>query len=239
MATTTSNGENKTKKGMKDFQYIPHWNDPNIGYKALLREIKTYVNYKHDEFVRLAPVVSKDEFIWDTFCNMLRRNGYPQYDDRKNLGNFHSYVQTNCVRNQIDWARKRNVRFNQMAKLQNRDPEEILFDIELDEFIMGSDDCTKHEKIRDTHIWEDSEDLILDDILKNVSDDKISEKFAISWKQFTALLAKGWSIVDISKQLELNPTTVRKYHAQLKHRLLEDSNVKELLSLSGIQIESK
>lgn len=228
------------------FQNIPHWNDPEIGYKALLKCIKIYVSYKHDEFERLAPVISKDEFIWDTFSNMCRRNGYPQYNKEKNKGNFYSFVQTCCIRNQADWARKRNTKATQLAELQGKTirPEnhghpEYYPILNLDEFIVDSDDQTKHEKILGSNLDVYTEKLAMEEISRNISTEKISEKFRISWKEFAELLMKGWSVVDISKELEVNPTTTRKYFGLLKEKMLQDSNIQEMLKLSGITVNKK
>ena len=226
------------------FQHIPHWDDPEIGYKALLKCIKIYVSYKHDEFKRLAPVISVDEFIWDTFSNMCRRNGYPQYSKEKNKGNFYSFVQTCCIRNQADWARKRDTKALQLAELQGkresgskREHPEYYPILNLDEFIVDSDDQTKHEKIQGNSLDVYTEDLAMEEISRNISTSKISEKFKISWKDFACMLMKGWSVVDISKELEVNPTTTRKYYGMLKEQMLQDSNIREMLKLSGIKVE--
>jgi len=231
---------------IRNFQEIPHWNDEEIGYKALLREIRTYTKYKHDEFVRLAPVITVDEFIWDTFSNMCRRDGYPQYDKEKNRGNFHSYVQINCVRNQMDWAKKRNTRTRQLAKLQgieltgDEEYTEVTMSgyqppLELDRPVEGSDDHFIHEHIEGSRLSGYTDELALEEISKNISTDRISEKFSISWKDFATLLMKGWSVVDISKKLEVNPTTTRKYLGILKEQMKQDTSIRELLRLTGIQ----
>lgn len=239
-------GKKTNQKRGCGFQEIPHWNDPEIGYKALLKCIKIYVNYKHDEFERLAPVISKDEFIWDTFSNMCRRNGYPQYSKEKNKGNFYSFVQTCCIRNQADWAKKRNTKAAQLAELQGctniaghkrTEHPEYYPILNLDEFIEDSDDQTIHEKIAGESLTAYTDDLAMEEISKNISTDKISDKFKISWKEFAQLLMTGWSVVDISKQLEVNPTTTRKYFKILKNKMLDDTNIQELLQLSGMSVE--
>ena len=244
--TTTVGKKTKRRTGKEcGFQHIPHWDDPEVGAKALIKCIKNYISYKYDEFKRLAPVITPDEFLWDTFSNMCRRDGYPQYDKNKNRGNFYSYVQINCARNQADWARKRNTKARQLAALQGVElPEgtehpEYTPILNLDDTIEGSDDTMIHEKVKGETLDGYTEDLAKEEIMKNISTEKISEKFCLSWKQFAGLLMDGWSVVDISKRLEVNPTTTRKYYAQLKERLLKDTNIQDMLESTGIQITIK
>lgn len=234
-------------RGKKDkkFPTIPHWNDPEIGYKALFKNIKIYVSYKHDEFVRLAPVISKDEFIWDTFTNIVKRDGYPQYNTAKNRGNFYSFVQTCCIRNQADWARKRNTRIRQLAHLQGVDIDmtdknnlpEYKPVLCLDELIEDSDDCELHEKIKGSDFYDYTDYLALHEILDRISTDTISEKFNLTWQEFAGLLMTGWSVVDIAKKMQIHPTTTRKYLGILKEKLLEDDTIVSLLKDTGIYIK--
>jgi len=231
-----SSAKVKTKRKECTFQHIPHWDDPEIGYKALLKCIKSYVKYKSDEFDRLAPVITRDEFIWDTFSNMARRDGWPQYDKEKNKGNFYSFVQTCCVRNQADWARKRNTKFKQLAELQGQTlgtdykgcPEYIPI-LNLDATVEDSDDQLLHEKIEGSRQGYYTEDLALQELTEDISDTQISEKFWLTWKQFAGLLMKGWSVIDISQELHVNPTTTRKYYGQLKEKLLADKKIASML----------
>jgi len=246
--TVASKKKQVAEKKRKEcgFQEIPHWDDPEIGYKALLKCIKNYVSYKDEEFRRLAPIISKDEFIWDTFSNMCRRDGYPQYSAEKNKGNFYSFVQTCCIRNQADWARKRNTKAKQLAELQgihispdSKEHPEYEPIISLDNLIEDSDDAPLHERITTGH-WQDvSDEFLMEDMTKDVSEEKISDKFKISWKEFARLLMEGWSVVDISKKLEVNPTTTRKYHSQLKEKMLQLPNIQELLKATGLKLTKK
>lgn len=213
---------------LKPVQEIPHKDDKEIGFVSLRRCIRNYVIAHKDELKALE--IDLDDFQQDVFFNMIRRNGYPQYNSKKNKGSFQSYVSCNCSRYQIDLSRQRDTKRKNIARMLH--PEwssetiETAFKKIKNNFTLSLNTPVMHKKGGDTHTelldiiyggGIDISQLETQYVLNELPTKIISLTIPISLQKMAKLFIEGYTSKELAKKFTIEEEELETYKEKIGH----------------------
>jgi len=197
---------------LKAVQEIPHKDDKEIGFKALRKYINEYSYIYNKELNYLGE--DPDDFRQEVFFNMIRRNGYPQYNAKKNRGSFRSYVFCNCKRYQIDLARKRDTKIKQLSRLTGGVPRHYMLSLNMEVMNKKQDSSTELIDILYGGSLDTSR-LEIEYLLNRLPKGIVSLEIPITKKKLGEFFIEGYTEKEIAKFFSVDWKLVKELREEI------------------------